>query len=1001
MDATDPPRDPTSSEEPGDPPPPTEPSKSIEGLLDPDLDGEASAEGEPAVNEDEEAISSSGAAALVEPVTVVDSRPPPSTASGDLLELDSADVIESHELREFDPEEGDEAGPTLAGGGSFAAAMRDVDAPLVGMGPLADALQEGIESAFTTGSPFFAAFEGPRGSGKTRLLTFAGEVASGLAPRTRVLFASCREGGGEGAYAPWSRLLLERFGVSPSSSPASVRARMATEVSAALGASSAVEIVETTHLLGHVSGVPFPDSPILGRLIERPRELHQRAVDALRRFYEGESSQRPLLLLLDNFHQAESEAFDVLRALLEAEGHLAVVLAGEPPFLERMREHLQPEERRQLAMRAIPPLDEEDVATMIQVLVPALSEVPEELAAAVRHRSEGLPAAVRELVRALQEAGLFVEGSEPGEVVVDVERLDRGDLPVSIVDAIQERLRRLDETERAVLEWASVQGERFWDGAIVAQRRCEQEPPGHDEDPLELWPDDLDAEEVLGVLSRLETKGFVTALPTTDLPGAREFAFVVARTRDLLYEGIPEPQRARQHGAVARWLAFVGELSRASVAARIAPHLELAGQPERAARAYLEAAVYERAGMRLPSALRFAEKALELMPSEDVTRRIAALHERGSALHTLGRYDEALEAFRRIVPLAWHAAARSKGAAALNRIARVYRDRGETELARSCLLRALELFRAADDVRGEAACLTDLAEVHRMQGELEEAAAAAHSALQIRQRHGDQRGAAVALHTLGMVAMARGNLDHADQLLRESLRLREATGDVEGALRSHNALGIVAYERGDRLGAVAAWKAALESARYVADRRNECLLLNNIGEALTAQGEYEEASAALEQAGRLAEELGDKRARAEVLRNQAILAMRQGDEEAERRLEGALQAAEDYGAIEMIARAHWAIGQLHASRLYDEEGSTEAASSAEEAFLMAIDLFRTAGNEREAARALLDLGQHLVERGDVEQARERLREARGILRRMGGSADLDRVERTLAELGTG
>ncbi len=994
--ATEDPRDRPSTPPPAGEtaPPATEPSGSLE--IDVEV-GEPSAEAAApgASGSHATTIDLATDAAPADETTVVQPAPP-STASGDLLELDSADVLESRDLAEDEgAEDEEEAGPTLAGAGSFAEAVRDVDAPLVGQAALAERLQQGLEAAFTTGTPFLAALEGPRGSGKTRLLTYAGEIATGLAPEVRVLFATCREGGGEGPYAPWSRLMLERFGVTPSSSPSSVRAKMATEVAEALGASSAVEVVETTHLLGHVSGVPFPDSPILGRLAGRPDELHERALAALRRFLEGEASRRPVLLLLDNFHWAEPEAWDVLHALTEAEGHLAVVVSGEAPLLERLAER---SDEGRVAALEVPPLTEEDVATMIRVLVPAVTDVPEELAAAVLHRSGGLPAAVRELVRALQEADLFVEDEQASQVVVDVQRLDQGDLPVSIADAIRARLQRLDDLERSVLTWAAVQGERFWDGAIVAQLRCDREPPGDASDPLSLWPDDLDAEEVLGVLSRLEAKGFVAAIPSTDLPGAREYAFVVARTRELLYDEIPEAQLARQHAAVARWLAFVGELSRASVAARIAPHLERAGQHVRAARAYLEAAIYERAGMRLPTALRYVDKALELLPEEDVARRITALHERGSALHTLGRYDEALEAFCAIVPLAWRAGARSKGAAALNRIARVYRDRGEDELARSCLLRALELFRAADDVRGEAACLTDLAEVHRLQGELEEAAAAAHQALEVRQRHGDQRGAAVALHTLGMVETARGNLDHAEQMLREALRLREATGDVEGALRSHNALGIVAYERGDRLGAVTAWRAALESARYVADRRNECLLLNNIGEALTVLGDHEEAGAALEQALRLTEELGDRRARAEVLRNLAVLAMRRGDEDTEARLEEALQAAEEYGAVEMIARAHWALGQYYARELYDEEG--EPQPRAEESFLTAIDLFREAGNEREAARTLLDLGQYLIERGDLEQAQERLREARGILRRMGASADLQRVERTLAELGT-
>ena len=40
---------------------------------------------------------------------------------------------------------------------------------------------------------------------------------------------------------------------------------------------------------------------------------------------------------------------------------------------------------------------------------------------------------------------------------------------------------------------------------------------------------------------------------------------------------------------------------------------------------------------------------------------------------------------------------------------------------------------------------------------------------------------------------------------------------------------------------------------------------------------------------------------------------------------------------------------------------------------------------------------HLIERGDLETARERLSEARAIMRRM-GLAELERIEQTLAQL---
>lgn len=182
----------------------------------------------------------------------------------------------------------------------------------------------------------------------------------------------------------------------------------------------------------------------------------------------------------------------------------------------------------------------------------------------------------------------------------------------------------------------------------------------------------------------------------------------------------------------------------------------------------------------------------------------------------------------------------------------------------------------------------------------------------------------------------------------------------------------------------------------MADRRMQAMLLDNLGEALCRAGRLEEARALLEQARRLAHELGDRRAMADIERNLGLVALRRGDEDADALLTSALVMAEQYGAKEAIALAHHAMGQLRARTLFDVSG--EVDRRAEESFLVAIDLFREIGNEKDAARALLDLGQHLLERGDVEGARERLREARAIMRRI-GLAELERVERTLRELG--
>ena len=866
----------------------------------------------------------------------------------------------------------------------------EAEAPLIGQTEAAETIRSAIERAFTLGQPTLVALEGGRGTGKTRLLMYASEVAARANPEVRVLYASCRAGG-DGPYAPWSRLLLDRFGVTPASAPSAVRGQMATVVSESLNSSDAIQIAETTHLLGHIAGIPFPSSPFLDPLEQRPDELRRRAALALRKLIEGEASRRPVLVLLDNMHVTEQDGWDLLEVVCSAQAHVAVVVAGDVGTIERASK-LTP--TGGVATGPIAPFSEADVAAMLLVLLPALVAVPEPLVAAVTHRSRGNAGALKELVLGLVEAGVFVPA--PGGLEVDMPRLEGGDLPVSMEDAIRARLARLDPLERATLDRAAVVGETFWEGALLAQMRSERESPGDATDPASLWPDDEDEAALRGAVARLAEKGFVVSVGQWDLPGAHEFNFVHAGTRDLLYREQDELNRVRRHAVVARWLAVLAELRREGVAAMIAPHLERAGLKARAGRAYLEAAAYERSKMRTTTALRHIERALPLIDPDDTARRIDAHHEHGSLLTTLGRYDEALAAFAEMLRLAWQVGARNKGGAALNRIARVHRQRGEDRMTQELLNRALALFRDAGDMRGVASTLDDLAQVQRLRGDVEAAIAGATEALEIRRAHDDRRGEAVSLTTIGSIELGRGNLDAAGGCFEDALAIFQTFGDREGVMRTLNSLGILAQERGNLDAAIERYRAALAEAREMADRRGESFALNNLGEALVAAGKPEEAQSSLEQAKSLALELGDLRAEAEIERNLGIAALKLDDADAaEKILKRALSLAEAYGSREMIALAHRAIGQVRAKTLFASIG--EVDKRAEESFLASIDIFREIGNEKEAARSLADLGYHLIERGDLETARERLHEARAMMRKMGLS-EADRIERTLSDL---
>src|SRR5262249_26354162 len=207
---------------------------------------------------------------------------------------------------------------------------------------------------------------------------------------------------------------------------------------------------------------------------------------------------------------------------------------------------------------------------------------------------------------------------------------------------------------------------------------------------------------------------------------------------------VDETLRTKRHSAVSEWLQVVCQ-GQGEFAARLASHLERGGHKSLAGRAHLEAAIYERSRLRTTVALKHGEKALSLIPQSEVILRLDAFHEWGALLSTLGRLEDALEAFHRMFILAWRIGASGRAGAALSRIARVHRDRGDSRQAKNLLERSLRLFRGAGDLRGVAATLDDLGIVYLLLGESQAAASSSREALEIRRAHGDRRGEAVSL----------------------------------------------------------------------------------------------------------------------------------------------------------------------------------------------------------------------------------------------------------------
>jgi tetratricopeptide (TPR) repeat protein len=745
--------------------------------------------------------------------------------------------------------------PPAIASGSVAPVSADAR-PLLGQAHVETELQRALHGAISEQRAQLVVVQAAPGAGKTRILHRASELGAREHPAIEVHCAALRSRD-DGPYAPLSRLLLDRFGVTPASSPTGVRRDMESSIGEALGASA--QVAETAHLVGHVAGVPFPESVLLRELTRDPAALHEQAMQAVARFVAAEGRARPQLFLLDELANAQPQAFDLLDALLELRVPLAIVATGGAPLRERAGQLRNAERVINVELAA---LSEQESVELVRILLPGLIELPAELTSGLMHRSSGNPQKLVELLRALQDGGLFRR--EERGLVVDREQLEHSALPLTMADSIRARLSTLPTLERRVLCDAAVVGEHFWAGALLSLQRARGSLPDPALPALQVWAPNDDELALQQALDSLESKGFIVRIGDASAPGLDEYSFAHAGTRGVAYADLSKDERAAAHAKVARWLALSSGLVVESMAALIAPHLERAGAHDRAARAYLQAVAEERARMRTAMALSYAEKALGLIDRDDVPKRIEALHERGSLLTQLGRSDEARAVFEDIVRLSWVFGAHGRGALALQRIARIERERGEYETALEHLRAALSMFGSVGDQRGVASSHDDMAQLRRVRGELEPALEAAKQALHIRKELQDRRAQAASMHTIGRIEYDLGHYDAAEIRFTTALKVREAIGDHEGTVQTRIHLGQLVFGRGRIDEAIRFHLDALERARELHHQRFQCHALMYLGVAYLKQADAIRAERALREAKHLATVLRDQRVLSDI-----------------------------------------------------------------------------------------------------------------------------------------
>jgi class 3 adenylate cyclase/tetratricopeptide (TPR) repeat protein len=367
-----------------------------------------------------------------------------------------------------------------------------------------------LDRVRSSGRPVRALVLGEAGVGKSRLVEAALEP---LGEAVEVITVRCLAYGQDITYFPLVQLVRQAARIGEGHEPHDARSRIDSLFAGVPDAESAGAIL--AQVLGLAEGAASADE--IGW--------------AARRLTELLASSRPLVLIAEDLQWAKEPFVELLTGIADrARAPVLVLCLARPEFAAAHREWI--------ADLHLQPLAQDDAQALMRRLVPG-----RRLAADAEQRllsaAGGNPLFLEELV-AYVGAG--------GEPV---------DLPPTLDALISARLDARPRPERRTLECASVEGEVFHRGAVLALTA-----PG-------------ERSTVDDSLARLTADELVQ--PTlAALAGEEGYAFHHLLVRDAAYRGMSKRRRAALHLQFADWLDTKLGLRIAEVAEIAGYHLEQA-----------------------------------------------------------------------------------------------------------------------------------------------------------------------------------------------------------------------------------------------------------------------------------------------------------------------------------------------------------------------------------------------------------------------------------------
>ncbi len=287
--------------------------------------------------------------------------------------------------------------------------------------------------------------------------------------------------------------------------------------------------------LGELVGAPSPESPTDQLLAARsnPDLMRYWLRRSSEEWLEAECAAGPVLLMLEDVHWADASTITFVGSVLRklASAPLFVLALGRP----EARERTAWPGTQEVSLPGLGRRASEELARSVLG-----SDVPGETIARIVMLAEGNAFFLEELIRSIASGATT--------------------LPETVVAMAQARLEQQSATARRLLRAASVFGETFWEGGVVAVAG------------------DTSRDGVRDGIDGLVASELLESVESSTIAGEREYAFRHSLLREAAYASLTEVDRATGHGLAGTWLEARGEDPLV-----VANHFEASGDLARAA----------------------------------------------------------------------------------------------------------------------------------------------------------------------------------------------------------------------------------------------------------------------------------------------------------------------------------------------------------------------------------------------------------------------------------